>query len=96
MLLGENLHTLSGGICALIELSRQVFDREGSFVLCEIQGKTGEVDLGLRKNEAGGGLELLLAQAFDVVALNDSERLQSVQLQAGLEVVEEGTGRRAV
>ena len=37
-------------------------------------------------------LQLVRIEAFKVVALHNAQGLQSVQLQAGLEVVEKGAG----
>ena len=86
------MHALSGGVRPLVELSGKVFHREGAFVVGGREFRERVVDLWFRQDEFGGLLKLLRSESLKIVALDDAEGLQTVQLQAGFEVVEKGTG----
>ena len=54
--------------------------------------ESGGINLGFREDEAAGGSKLFGAETFDIVALDDAERAEAIEMKAYLEVVEEGAG----
>ena len=76
----------------LVELPGQVFDRKGGLVVRELQGRTDGIDLRLGEDQAAGGRELLRVEPLDIVALDEAQGPEPVEVEAVLEVLEEGTG----
>ena len=91
-LAGEDLDALRGGVGALVELAGEVFDGEGGLVFAEGEGGGSQVDLGLGEDLADGLVELGVAEAVDVVALDDADGVEAGEPEGFAQVVEEVAG----
>ena len=74
---GEDLDALGCRVGALIELARQVLDREGVFVVGNLERGAGAIDLRFGKNQLGGIANEFCADAVDFVALDDAQGFEA-------------------
>ena len=89
LLAGEDLHALSGGIGALVELPRKVFHGKSSLIFTHGEGGGGLIHLGFREDVGGGFVEFDIREPINVVALDDTDVFQPGQAEGFTEVMQE-------
>ena len=87
--LGEDLDTLSSGVCTLVKLTGQIFNRKngctgnfGKFIIGDVQLRFGEDDLLCISKEIG-------IDVFDIVTVEHAKSGQTFHAEQGFEVGEE-------
>ena len=75
----------------MIELTGEVFDREGSFLGAEFEFRADRVDLGLGENQAAGFGKFFIGKPSHVVALEDAQASELREPERLVKVVEEVT-----
>ena len=76
----------------MIELTRQVLDREGVFIVGNLERGAGAIDLRFGKNQLGGVADKFCADDIDFVALDDAQRFEAGECERLLEIGEQVAG----
>lgn len=90
--MSENLHTLSGRVCSLIELAGEEFYGKGGFVSRSGELRSGGSYLRLGKNELRGICKLICGKSINIIALDDANVFKIVETKVFTEVVKEFSG----
>ena len=90
LLLRDELDALRCGVCRLVVLARQVLDSKHAGILkCWQRLFIDFVNRRLRKDDELDLLVLLIAEALDIVAVDDADRLEAIEMEGFFQIVAE-------
>ncbi len=85
--LGDQLDTLGGAVCPLVELTRQILDGKHDFVLCRLQLVVCYIQLGFGEDGRLCVIEQRFFYIFDIVPVDYSDRCQFFDAEQTLQFV---------